>query len=62
MHPDPAARGGAALATRTNEASATGAWAERTLLRAEALGVAKAKDVGFVDLLAAGLTNASARR
>jgi hypothetical protein len=30
------------------------AWAERTVLRAEAFGVA-GEDVGFVELLAAGL-------
>lgn len=41
---------------KMNEVKPHRAWAERTLQRAEAFGVAK-EDVGFVDLLAAGLTN-----
>ncbi|MER0445410.1 HpcH/HpaI aldolase/citrate lyase family protein [Streptomyces sp. Edi4] len=43
-----------AYTNKMNEVKPHRAWAERTLLRAEVFGVA-AKDVGFVDLLAAGL-------
>ncbi|MFF8604879.1 HpcH/HpaI aldolase/citrate lyase family protein [Streptomyces sp. NPDC015346] len=39
---------------KMNEVKPHRAWAERTLLRAEVFGVAK-EDVGFVDLLTAGL-------
>ncbi|MFD3793697.1 HpcH/HpaI aldolase/citrate lyase family protein [Streptomyces californicus] len=45
-----------AYTNKMNEVKPHRAWAERTLLRAEAFGVAR-EDVGFVDLLAAGLTN-----
>ncbi|OCC09829.1 HpcH/HpaI aldolase/citrate lyase family protein [Streptomyces sp. PTY087I2] len=45
-----------AYTNKMNEVKPHRAWAERTLLRAEAFGVAR-QDVGFVDLLAAGLTN-----
>ncbi|MFH9293569.1 HpcH/HpaI aldolase/citrate lyase family protein [Streptomyces sp. NPDC017520] len=45
-----------AYTNKMNEVKPHRAWAERTLQRAEAFGVAK-EDVGFVDLLAAGLTN-----
>jgi hypothetical protein len=38
-----------------NEVKPHRAWAERTMLRAEAFGVAR-EDVSFVDLLAAGVT------
>ena len=38
-----------------NETPRHRAWAERTLQRAEAFGVAN-EDIGFVELLAAGLT------
>jgi citrate lyase beta subunit len=41
---------------KMNEVKPHRAWAERTLLRAEVFGVAK-EDVGFVELLAAGLTD-----
>ncbi|MFJ2024950.1 HpcH/HpaI aldolase/citrate lyase family protein [Streptomyces sp. NPDC087897] len=44
-----------AYTNKMNEVKPHRAWAERTLLRAEAFGVAR-EDVGFVDLLAAGLT------
>jgi hypothetical protein len=37
-----------------NEVKPHSAWAERTLLRAQVFGVAR-EDVGFVDLLAAGV-------
>ncbi|KAF0647110.1 MULTISPECIES: HpcH/HpaI aldolase/citrate lyase family protein [Streptomyces] len=43
-----------AYTNKMNEVKPHRAWAERTLQRAEVFGVAKA-DVGFVDLLAAGL-------
>lgn len=43
-----------AYTNKMNEVKPHRAWAERTLLRAEVFGVAK-EDVGFVDLLAAGL-------
>lgn len=45
-----------AYTNKMNEVKPHRAWAERTLLRAEVFGVAK-EDVGFVDLLAAGLTD-----
>lgn len=44
-----------AYTNKMNEVKPHRAWAERTLLRAEAFGVANA-DIGFVELLAAGLT------
>ncbi|MET7547563.1 HpcH/HpaI aldolase/citrate lyase family protein [Streptomyces sp. NBC_01724] len=43
-----------AYTNKMNEVKPHRAWAERTLLRAEVFGVAK-EDIGFVDLLAAGL-------
>ena len=43
-----------AYTNKMNEVKPHRAWAERTLLRAEAFGVA-GEDVGFVELLAAGL-------
>ncbi|GAA2456822.1 HpcH/HpaI aldolase/citrate lyase family protein [Streptomyces glaucus] len=43
-----------AYTNKMNEVKPHRAWAERTLLRAEAFGVAN-QDVGFVELLAAGL-------
>ncbi|WP_435059457.1 HpcH/HpaI aldolase/citrate lyase family protein [Streptomyces sp. bgisy060] len=43
-----------AYTNKMNEVKPHRAWAERTLLRAEAFGVAR-EDVGFVDLLTAGL-------
>ncbi|MFJ8659160.1 HpcH/HpaI aldolase/citrate lyase family protein [Streptomyces sp. NPDC093795] len=43
-----------AYTNKMNEVKPHRAWAERTLLRAELFGVAK-EDVGFVDLLTAGL-------
>ncbi|MET9362547.1 HpcH/HpaI aldolase/citrate lyase family protein [Streptomyces sp. NPDC006632] len=43
-----------AYTNKMNEVKPHRAWAERTLLRAEVFGVA-AEDVGFVDLLTAGL-------
>ncbi len=43
-----------AYTNKMNEVKPHRAWAERTLRRAEVFGVAKS-DVGFVDLLAAGL-------
>ncbi|MCX4822838.1 HpcH/HpaI aldolase/citrate lyase family protein [Streptomyces sp. NBC_01142] len=43
-----------AYTNKMNEVKPHRAWAERTLLRAEVFGVAK-EDVGFVELLAAGL-------
>ncbi|AOR34588.1 ATP/GTP-binding protein [Streptomyces fodineus] len=46
-----------AYTNKMNEVKPHRAWAERTLLRAEAFGVAH-EDVGFVDLLAAGIRNA----
>ncbi|MFH9198839.1 HpcH/HpaI aldolase/citrate lyase family protein [Streptomyces anulatus] len=56
----PAREGGGVLRSaytnKMNEVKPHRAWAERTLQRAEVFGVAK-EDVGFVDLLAAGLTN-----
>jgi hypothetical protein len=39
-----------------NEVKPHRAWAERTLLRAEVFGVAN-EDIGFVELLAAGLSD-----
>ncbi|MCX4708530.1 MULTISPECIES: HpcH/HpaI aldolase/citrate lyase family protein [Streptomyces] len=45
-----------AYTNKMNEVKPHRAWAERTLQRAEVFGVAR-EDVGFVDLLAAGLTN-----
>jgi citrate lyase beta subunit len=45
-----------AYTNKMNEVKPHRAWAERTLLRAEAFGVANA-DTGFVELLAAGLTD-----
>ncbi|WP_432096400.1 HpcH/HpaI aldolase/citrate lyase family protein [Streptomyces sp. bgisy100] len=44
-----------AYTNKMNEVKPHRAWAERTLLRAEVFGVAR-EDVGFVELLAAGLT------
>ncbi|MCJ1677514.1 HpcH/HpaI aldolase/citrate lyase family protein [Streptomyces sp. APSN-46.1] len=43
-----------AYTNKMNEVKPHRAWAERTMLRAEVFGVAK-EEVGFVDLLAAGL-------
>ncbi|WP_329458074.1 HpcH/HpaI aldolase/citrate lyase family protein [Streptomyces sp. NBC_01497] len=43
-----------AYTNKMNEVKPHRAWAERTLLRAEAFGVAR-EDIGFVELLAAGL-------
>ncbi|PRH76397.1 ATP/GTP-binding protein [Streptomyces solincola] len=43
-----------AYTNKMNEVKPHRAWAERTLLRADAFGVAR-EDVGFVELLAAGL-------
>jgi citrate lyase beta subunit len=43
-----------AYTNKMNEVKPHRAWAERTLLRAEAFGVAR-EDVGFVELLAAGI-------
>ncbi|MEW2415252.1 HpcH/HpaI aldolase/citrate lyase family protein [Streptomyces sp. NPDC046866] len=43
-----------AYTNKMNEVKPHRAWAERTMLRAEVFGVAK-EDVGFVDLLTAGL-------
>ncbi|WP_030762911.1 HpcH/HpaI aldolase/citrate lyase family protein [Streptomyces griseus] len=43
-----------AYTNKMNEVKPHRAWAERTLVRAEVFGVAR-EDVGFVDLLAAGL-------
>ncbi|MFC9861450.1 MULTISPECIES: HpcH/HpaI aldolase/citrate lyase family protein [unclassified Streptomyces] len=45
-----------AYTNKMNEVKPHRAWAERTLLRAEVFGVAR-EDVGFVELLAAGLAN-----
>ncbi|MFJ8075132.1 HpcH/HpaI aldolase/citrate lyase family protein [Streptomyces sp. NPDC096176] len=45
-----------AYTNKMNEVKPHRAWAERTLLRAEVFGVAK-EDVGFVELLAAGLAD-----
>lgn len=45
-----------AYTNKMNEVKPHRAWAESTLQRAEVFGVAR-EDVGFVDLLAAGLTN-----
>ena len=54
----PSAAAAVSCARRTrnkmNEVKPHRAWAERTLLRAEVFGVAR-EDIGFVDLLAAGL-------
>ncbi|MFJ3660758.1 HpcH/HpaI aldolase/citrate lyase family protein [Streptomyces sp. NPDC090119] len=54
----PASDGGGVLRSaytnKMNEVKPHRAWAERTLLRAEVFGVAN-EDVGFVDLLAAGV-------
>ncbi|MFE9607508.1 HpcH/HpaI aldolase/citrate lyase family protein [Streptomyces sp. NPDC006012] len=44
-----------AYTNKMNEVKPHRAWAERTLLRAEVFGVAN-EDVGFVELLAAGIT------
>ncbi|WP_318203761.1 HpcH/HpaI aldolase/citrate lyase family protein [Streptomyces sp. SCL15-4] len=44
-----------AYTNKMNEVRPHRAWAERTLLRAEAFGVAR-EDVGFVELLAAGIS------
>ncbi|MFG3196132.1 HpcH/HpaI aldolase/citrate lyase family protein [Streptomyces sp. NPDC048208] len=44
-----------AYTNKMNEVKPHRAWAERTLLRAEVFGVAN-EDIGFVDLLAAGVT------
>ncbi|MBD9735472.1 HpcH/HpaI aldolase/citrate lyase family protein [Streptomyces sp. H28] len=44
-----------AYTNKMNEVKPHRAWAERTLLRAEVFGVAN-EDIGFVELLAAGLT------
>jgi citrate lyase beta subunit len=44
-----------AYTNKMNEVKPHRAWAERTMLRAEVFGVAN-EDVGFVELLAAGLT------
>ncbi|MFJ6851933.1 HpcH/HpaI aldolase/citrate lyase family protein [Streptomyces sp. NPDC091271] len=44
-----------AYTNKMNEVKPHRAWAERTLLRAEVFGVAR-EDVGFVELLAAGVT------
>ncbi|GAA3371024.1 HpcH/HpaI aldolase/citrate lyase family protein [Streptomyces sannanensis] len=44
-----------AYTNKMNEVKPHRAWAERTLLRAEVFGVAR-EDIGFVDLLTAGLT------
>ncbi|WP_225096987.1 HpcH/HpaI aldolase/citrate lyase family protein [Streptomyces sp. CoH27] len=46
-----------AYTNKMNEVKPHRAWAERTLLRAEAFGVAH-EDVGFVELLAAGIRDA----
>jgi citrate lyase beta subunit len=43
-----------AYTNKMNEVKPHRAWAERTLLRAEVFGVAR-EDIGFVDLLAAGI-------
>ncbi|MFD4790342.1 HpcH/HpaI aldolase/citrate lyase family protein [Streptomyces sp. NPDC058459] len=55
----PASDGGGVLRSaytnKMNEVKPHRAWAERTLLRAEVFGVAN-EDIGFVDLLAAGMT------
>ncbi|MFJ8190601.1 HpcH/HpaI aldolase/citrate lyase family protein [Streptomyces sp. NPDC096094] len=45
-----------AYTNKMNEVKPHRAWAERTLLRAEVFGVAN-EDIGFVELLAAGLTD-----
>ncbi|MDG4857529.1 HpcH/HpaI aldolase/citrate lyase family protein [Streptomyces sp. T-3] len=45
---------GSSYANKMNEVKPHRAWAERTLLRAQAFGVAN-EDVGFVELLSAGL-------
>jgi citrate lyase beta subunit len=45
-----------AYTNKMNEVKPHRAWAQRTLLRAEAFGVANA-DIGFVELLAAGLAD-----
>jgi citrate lyase beta subunit len=45
-----------AYTNKMNEVKPHRAWAERTLLRAEAFGVAN-EDIGFVELLAAGLSD-----
>jgi hypothetical protein len=43
-----------AYTNKMNEVKPHRAWAERTMLRAEIFGVAR-EDVGFVELLAAGI-------
>ncbi|GAA3489674.1 MULTISPECIES: HpcH/HpaI aldolase/citrate lyase family protein [Streptomyces] len=50
-----------AYTNKMNEVKPHRAWAERTLLRAEVFGVAGA-DVGFVELLAAGLAGLAGRQ
>ncbi|CAM5717885.1 HpcH/HpaI aldolase/citrate lyase family protein [Streptomyces violaceorubidus] len=45
-----------AYTNKMNEVKPHRAWAERTLLRAEIFGVAN-EDIGFVELLAAGLSD-----
>ncbi len=49
-----------AYTNKMNEVKPHRAWAERTLLRAEAFGVAN-EDIGFVELLGAGLTDGTDR-
>ena len=44
-----------AYTNKMNEVKPHRAWAERTLLRAEVFGVAH-EDIGFVELLAAGIS------
>ncbi len=56
LRPERAAAGcSPAYTNKMNEVKPHRAWAERILLRAEVFGVAK-EDVGFVELLTAGLT------
>lgn len=50
-----------AYTNKMNEVKPHRAWAERTLLRAEVFGVAR-EDVGFVELLAAGIPGGPAAR
>ena len=50
-----------AYTNKMNEVKPHRAWAERTLLRAEVFGVAN-EDIGFVELLAAGLSGGLDRR
>ncbi|MBQ0830164.1 HpcH/HpaI aldolase/citrate lyase family protein [Streptomyces tagetis] len=49
-----------AYTNKMNEVKPHRAWAERTLLRAEVFGVAN-EDIGFVELLGAGLTDGTDR-